>query len=312
MPKKKKTHELTLLEVFKDYSPQVMSNGQIRMECPFRDKHKDGSGRMSFFVSPDINAYHCFSCKSKGNLVRLLTTRFKVNYFEAVGMVRLTEYKPEKKEFDLDTLWNINEMPDEFIKRGYSEETLKHFRIGMTDKNEIMIPYYSDFEKPTDLLGYQKRWYSPDRRVLNSKGFDKKCYLYNLDFSYSYVVVVEGQSDVWRLYQYGYNATALMGSDLSDWQTSQLSKFDRVYLALDNDAAGRRATEICNFKLKSHTQIYLVPYTAKDPGECSKEEWDRAFSEKTDYVVYSLEMYLGWDGYLDMRDEVIDELKHRE
>jgi hypothetical protein len=27
-----------LLEVFKDFNPQKMTNGQIRMECPFRDK----------------------------------------------------------------------------------------------------------------------------------------------------------------------------------------------------------------------------------------------------------------------------------
>ena len=42
-----------LLEVFKDFNPQKMTNGQIRMECPFRENHPDGSGRMSFFVSPD-------------------------------------------------------------------------------------------------------------------------------------------------------------------------------------------------------------------------------------------------------------------
>lgn len=50
-----------LLEVFKDFNPQKMTNGQIRMECPFRDNHPDGSGRMSFFVSPDKNAFHCFT-----------------------------------------------------------------------------------------------------------------------------------------------------------------------------------------------------------------------------------------------------------
>ena len=103
------------MEIFKDYSPVQMSNGQIRMECPFRENHSDGSGRMSFFVSPDINAYHCFSCGSKGNLVRLLTTRFKVNYFEAVGLVRFTEYRKEKVEFDLDVMWDFHKSPEEFM-----------------------------------------------------------------------------------------------------------------------------------------------------------------------------------------------------
>lgn len=309
----KKKAERTLLEIFDDYSPKVMSNGQIRMECPFRDKHKDGSGQMSFFVSPDINAYHCFSCKSKGNLVRLLTTKFGVNYFEAVGMVRLTDYKPEKKEFDLDLMWDVNTPPEEFLSRGYDKKTLKYFRVGMTEDGLICIPYYKDFSKPIDLLGYQTRVYEPDRIVRNSKGFDKKDYLYNLDFSYSYVVVVEGQSDVWRLHQFGYNATGLGGSDMSSWQSSQLSKFDRVYLALDNDSAGRRATEICHYLLKNHTDVRLVPYETKDPGSIeTKKEWVDAFQNNTDYVVYSMEMSMGWEGYLEMRDEVIEELKRRE
>lgn len=290
-----------------------MSNGQIRMECPFRDKHRDGSGQMSFFVSPEINAYHCFSCKSKGNLIRLLTTFFKVNYFEAVGMVHLTDYVPEKKEFDLDLMWDVNKPPREFTKRGYSKDTLKHFRVGMTDKGEILIPYYRDFNKPVELLGYQTRVYEPDRRVKNSKGFEKVNYLYNLDLSYSYVVLVEGQSDVWRLFQFGYNAAGLGGSDISKWQVEQLAKFDRVYLALDNDKAGIRGTEICYYFLKNHTDVHLIPYDAKDPGSITeKSDWVEAFNSHTDYLEYSLEMYTGWDGYLDMREEVISELKHRE
>ena len=224
-----------LLEVFKDFNPQKMTNGQIRMECPFRENHPDGSGRMSFFVSPDKNAFHCFSCGAHGNLVRLLTTKFGVNYFEAVEMVNLVDYHPEEKEFELDLMWDVNNPPQEFLKRGLRRDTLKHFRVGMMDKEWFVIPYYKDFSNPDTLLGYQRRCYYPDRKVRNSKGFDKKNYLYNLDFSYNYVVVVEGQTDVMRLYQHGYNATGIMGADLSNWQAEQLGKFDKVYLALDND-----------------------------------------------------------------------------
>lgn len=310
MPRKKSSR--TLLDIFSEFSPVLMSNGQIRMKCPFRDNHTDGSGQMSFFVSPQINAYHCFSCKAKGNLVRLLTTRFKVNYFEAVEMVNLTEYTPEKKEFDLDIMWDVDESPEEFISRGYTKNTLRHFRVGTTDKGEILIPYYADFRKPVELLGYQRRWYHPDRGVRNSKGFDRKSYLYNLDTSYDYVVLVEGQSDVWRLYQHGYNATALMGSDISSQQVEKLSKFKRVYLALDNDEPGRRGTEICYYFLKNHVDVRLIPYDSDDPGECySRKKWKEAFDSATDYVEYSMAMTLEWEDYLDMREEVLQEVRKR-
>lgn len=309
----RKSSSRSLTDILSDFSPQVMSNGQIRMECPFRENHTDGSGKMSFFLSPDINAYHCFSCNCHGNLVRLLTTKFKVNYFEAVGMVRLTDYTPEKKEFDLDLMWDMNKPPKEFIDRGYNASCLRHFRVGTTDSGSILIPYYSNFNSPGELLGYQERWYSGEnRRVKNSKGFDKKNYLYNLDHSYDYTIVVEGQSDVWRLYQHGYNVCALMGSDISDWQIKELSKFKKVYLALDNDEAGRRGIEKCNYFLRNYTKVMLIPYDTKDPGECKrKSDWDDCFNSCTDYVVYSMEMAMGWDGYLDMRNDVIDEIKRR-
>ena len=61
MPRKKSD----LLSIFSEYSPQLLTIGQIRMECPFRENHSDGSGRMSFFVSPEINAYHCFAGETR-------------------------------------------------------------------------------------------------------------------------------------------------------------------------------------------------------------------------------------------------------
>lgn len=308
MPKIKHK-SVDLLSVFAAYSPQVMGNGQIRMECPFRENHPDGSGRMSFFATPNINGYKCFSCGFHGNLVRLLTTRFGVNYFEAMNSVNLTEYTPDVKKFDLDVMWDFKNPPKEFTERGITHETLRHFFVGTMEDGGILIPYYSDFNRPLELLGYQQRWYGETRRVRNSKGFNKKEYLYNLDHSYDYALLVEGQSDVWACYQAGLNACALMGVTLSEWQIKELSKFKKVYLALDNDDAGRRATERVYHLLKNEVQILLVPYTKKDPGSCSSKELLRAVKDSTDYVVYSMEMSMNWDGYMDMRDDVLSELE---
>lgn len=306
-----------LVDIFSEagLEPKQMSNGQFRMKCPFRDNHKDGSGQMSFFVTPDMNSYHCFSCHEHGNLIRLLTTVFGVNYFEAVGMVRLSDHTPEKKDFDLDIFWDVDQPPEEFLSRGLTEETLKHFRIGTDPDGRIVIPYYKDFNNPTLLLGYQTREYvRGDRIVRNNKGFDKETYLYNYcPKEFSYVVVVEGQSDVLRLYQFGYNASALMGSHISDAQVKMLSKFDKVYLALDNDVPGRRATEEVYALLKDHVNIRLVPYTTKDPCECTvKREWETAFVNSTDYMQYALEMSIGWEDYLEMKDDVLRQIRKRD
>lgn len=303
---------MDLLEVFREFNPTRMSNGQIRMMCPFRDNHPDGSGQYSFFISPEINAYHCFSCHAKGNLLRLLTREFGVSYSDAVGMVNIANFeKPAEKVFDLDVSWDLDAPPTEFINRGYTKETLRHFRVGTMEDGNILIPFYGSFTKRSSLLGYQKRWYDADgKHALNSKGFRKEKYLYNLTDSPT-VILVEGQSDVWRLYQFGYDAVALMGADISQWQVEQLSKRKEVVLALDNDTAGRRGVEICNHLLQAHTQITLVPYDAKDPGECTYRKWKKAYEGRTDYVEYAVSMSLDWPDYLEMREKVLEEISKR-
>jgi DNA primase len=293
-----------LLEVLEKYNPRVMSNGQIRMECPFRENHTDGSGRQSFFLSPDINAYHCFSCEAKGSLIKLLTTRMGVGYFDAVEYVRLTDYTPKKKDFELDIYWNL-ELPETFLKRGFKREVLEHFRLGTTDDGYSVIPFYDSFVTPRKLLGYQKRKDGVRRFVSNSSFFDKKHYLYNLDTSFDYVILVEGYSDVFRLYQHGYNACATLGTSLSDEQAEMLYGFKKVYLARDNDLPGRIAIEKDYHKLHKHVEILLIPYTQKDPAECiSPKVWKKAFDNATDYFTYSYQMTMEWDGYLEMREKL--------
>ncbi len=306
--------ELSLLDIFSDYRPRKMSNGQIRMMCPFTENHTDGSGKMSFFATPEKNAYHCFSCEAKGTLTRLLTKHFGVPLFEALDLVNPLfekDTEKDKKSFDLDISWNLTP-PSEFTSRGYSKDTLKYFRVGMTEDDRIVIPYYKDFKCPLDLVGYQIRDYRKGRTVRNNENFEKTSYLYNLDFSYDYTILVEGQSDCWRLFQHGYNATGLMGNSISDWQKEQLCKFKTVYLALDNDEPGRIGIERCYATLKNDTEILLIPYNTKDPGDCiSPRIWSKHFHAATDYLTYSLEMSLNWDGYVDMRDKVLRSLRSK-
>lgn len=295
----------SLLDVVAEYSPRVMSNGQIRMECPFRENHRDGSGKQSFFMSPDINAYHCFSCLAKGTIVRLLTTKFEVGYFKAVEYVRLTDYHSKKVEkFELDISWNL-EVPKTFLKRGFRKEVLEHFKLGTTKDGKTVIPFYRDFNKPDELVGYQLRTDGEKRFVKNSDHFDKKHYVYNLDTSYDYTILVEGYSDVFRLYQHGYNACATLGTSLSDEQAEQLYGFDKVYLARDNDLPGRIATEKDYHKLHKHVEVLLVPYQQEDPGACiSPRVWKKAFDRSTDYFTYSYQMTMEWEGYLEMREKI--------
>jgi len=80
--------------------------------------------------------------------------------------------------------------------------------------------------------------------------FDKRSILYALDKAYDAVrrlrsiVIVEGYMDAIAAHQHGYeNVVASMGTALTPNQVSAIRRYvDRVYLALDSDAAGQMAT----------------------------------------------------------------------
>jgi DNA primase len=80
--------------------------------------------------------------------------------------------------------------------------------------------------------------------------FNKRSLLYALEKAYDAVrrlrsiVIVEGYMDAIAAHQHGYeNVVASMGTALTPTQVSSIRRYvDRVYLALDSDAAGQLAT----------------------------------------------------------------------
>jgi DNA primase len=80
--------------------------------------------------------------------------------------------------------------------------------------------------------------------------FDKRSLLYGLDKAYDdirrqrAVIIVEGYMDAIAAHQFGFdNVVASMGTAVTPAQVSSIRRYvDRVYLALDADAAGQMAT----------------------------------------------------------------------
>jgi DNA primase len=78
------------------------------------------------------------------------------------------------------------------------------------------------------------------------------------------VVLTEGPFDWLTLIQWGYPAAALVGTHASKDAIKALSRFERVYLALDNDAAGQHAAETLRHALGSKSVTVRLPDFAKD------------------------------------------------
>lgn len=172
-----------------------------------------------------------------------------------------------------------------FESRGFSKQTLKHFGVeDCSDKFSSMrhrsiIPINSE----NKLIGYiarsTKGWLQP--KYLFSEGLKKTDYLYNYDNAIepahknSCMFLVEGQGDVWKLYEAGvYNAVGLFGKDISGIQRQLLTKSGATSLVVltDNDQAGRESKiKIKRDMGRLFNLVFPKMYT-KDLGNMSVEK----------------------------------------
>ena len=270
------------------------STGEYKGKCPFRENHEDGSGRVSFNANPEKNTYHCFSCHEKGTLLNLLIRRFKVPVFDAMDLVTMFDGEPkgEKQLEKLDEMWSLT--PPKYLQKRFEPSTLRHFKAGsMIDgpKTIAVLPFYKDNE----LLAIQYRdlLYTGGKQVdFKPKGFEKGNYLYNYrkpKNSRDFVIVSEGQLDVWRWHEAKLNCASPLGTNLSDRQIELLAEYHTVYLCQDPDLPGVKSAEVTYRKLIKHSvKVKFIPLE-KDPGKCTVEELKEAFENAYDYFDFSLD-----------------------
>lgn len=194
-----------------------------------------------------------------------------------------------------------------FLQRGYSGEILDKYDIG-TCNNKLkpmflraVVPVYNDvYTHMVGCLGRSvfeschlcKSYHSPNTKCpaqfsqnyckwLNQKNFRSHSCLYNWWFAKDKIVetkvvcLVESVGNVLRLEECGIcNSVAMFGSELSDEQKIILecSGAMSIILLLDNDRAGKEASNnICN-KLKRDFNLHEYSVTQKDIGEMSHKD----------------------------------------
>lgn len=109
-----------------------------------------------------------------------------------------------------------------------------------------------------------------------------------IDDSARVVAICEGELDAPSLYQYGWPAMSVPfgggGGNKQQWVDSDwdhLARFEKIYLCLDTDEAGREGTQELVQRLGMH-RCLIVELPRKDANKCltdgvSKEEIDQCF-----------------------------------
>ena len=170
-----------------------------------------------------------------------------------------------------------------FMSRGFNKETLKQFNIeDCIEKKSPMryraiIPVHCDQGKQIGYIARSTKDYIVPK-YLFSKNFKKTDHLYNYHRAInksqqlSCIFIVEGQGDVWRLYEAGvYNCMSLFGKDMSQQQKTKLirSGVTNLIILTDNDQAGRESKIKIQRTLNRMFSLKFPSMSRKDIGAMS-------------------------------------------
>jgi 5S rRNA maturation endonuclease (ribonuclease M5) len=174
-----------------------------------------------------------------------------------------------------------------FMDRGFKNETLEYFNVKDSLETGIMkdraiIPIHNDFgDKIVGCIGRSMKEYRLPKFLFYPKGLDKRYYLYNYHRAVSKAIttsclyIVEGQGDVWKLYESGvHNAVSLFGKTLSEEQLEKLNKLPitKLILIMDNDQAGKEARIQLHRQLNRSYKLVFPRLSAKDLGDMSTKD----------------------------------------
>ncbi|MFC1616865.1 DNA primase [Candidatus Margulisiibacteriota bacterium] len=191
------------------------------------------------------------------------------------------------KRFHLGYAAHDNSLINDLNKKQFSADNIAQSGLFISSnsnsfprfKNRLIVP----------IIDYQGRTVAFGGRILDNANnqakyinseesliFNKRKILFGLNQAQSiireqnFALIMEGYMDVIMAHQYGFqNTVAVMGTALTEPHIQKLKRFtDTLYLAFDNDEAGRTAIQRSLPGLqKFGMKIFIINYSEKDPAD---------------------------------------------
>ena len=270
----------------------VQRRGQeIKAECPFKELHesqKDDNPSLTVNLAKGV--YYCNTCHSKGNIHTMYKQLYNVSNEEAwfqlgdaLNIPRPDSTKPTRPEIETGLVSDyhmalmkltgpIRDVLRE--RRGLTDETLKRFQLGW-DGERITIPIYDEYNTLVNFRRYKWNSNEDQWKVLNYVDEYDNAYgevrIFGIDRviddTLDYVVWSEGEMDRICNEQHGFPtacATSGAGTFKPEW-TKYFRNKKRVYIAQDNDEAGRLATQRLCDKLYRVVDVYVIQWPENFP-----------------------------------------------
>jgi 5S rRNA maturation endonuclease (ribonuclease M5) len=208
---------------------------------------------------------------------------------EFVELVSLLNSSIQQKEHSkIDAECNLVIPSPYFISRGFKKETLNYFEVGdcVNPKSKLydraIIPIHDDAgDMLVSLIGRSMKEYKLPKFLFSPKGFDKRYFFYNHHRAIGKaketgcLFLVEGQGDVWRLYESGVNnVMGILGKTITKEQEDKLLKMPITHLIIltDNDQAGRESKTQIQRQLGRSFKLTFPKISNKDIGEMTTDQ----------------------------------------
>ena len=243
------------------------SGPQAMLICPFC-----GGGpnhEKSFGINLETGVWNCLRNNHCGLTGTFYQLQQKLGDNPSKEKKYFTEtFKP--KNFVIPKVQNLplSNKNIQYIKsRGFTEETIKQFKLFDSKDGKISFPFIKNYKQ------VNVKYRTIDKKFSQETGAERT--LFNIDFvSGNILTITEGEFDCMALVQYGLkNITSLpSGTQDQKWIENEwewLEKFTTIYLCMDNDTAGNTAVSLLVSRL-GRWRCKSVVFPHKDANDCLK------------------------------------------
>jgi len=236
---------------------------QAIMNCP-----SCGDTEGKFAVSLSTGAYNCLhlnNCGIKGSFGQL--QKLLGDDPRTYRQDRFINHTPKKYAKPIVEVKKPTSPVIAYLhKRGFTDETIAHFKIGAANEDTVMFPFYRNGE----LVNVKYRSITEKKKMWTETGAEP--ILFNRDQIYeNRLIICEGEYDAMALYRFGIDAVSVpMGAKNYQWVETEwdyLETFDEIFLCFDMDAAGQDAVREVAQKL-GPWRCRIVQLPEKDANEC--------------------------------------------
>lgn len=305
---------------FDSYKPY---KSDYLVNSPFKEDKK-----FKLSISPSKNCFHCWKSDASGPIWKLIMTLDKCTKQEAINKIcketDIQEFdskiaslkekiknKSEEKQLIVPHYQNLsfdnNPINIKVLKYLHKRKIdLFRWKIGYCTegkyKNRMIIPFFRDgkciYWIARSLMNQEPKYLNPDTPKENI--IFSESWKFNND-----VFICEGVFNAITLIQLGFNAIAIQGKHISQYQYSLIKDAKTIIFAFDNDSPGRKALGKNIEYIKSlgrREAFYIFPNKENlDWNDLIQIEEE---SKMKEYILTNVKKY-------DLKSEIIFKLKEQ-